>query len=404
MTSLYSRKFPVDQRVCVAKGDDPYDNTRNVLKQIDLSFLKHKRVLLKPNIGRLAPQGQGIITDARVVAAAIDAFAEIGAEVVIGESPIVGVDTFEAFETAGITKVANDRNCKLIDLNEGKYTKLPVPEGLAIQELKACSPIFEYDFLVSIPVMKMHMHTGVSLSIKNMKGCLWRRSKVDLHMLPPIAGMEEKPINIAIADMSGVLRPHLSIIDGTIGMEGLGPSAGKARPVGVVLAGLDPFAVDAVACRLMGTSAEKIPHLSMGAERGYGIIDPDRIQVSPDHWTDWITPFLPPPENLSIEFPNIKVFDKNSCSACQSTLLLFLKRYRNVILDYFPKDTLIRFAIGKGHESVPETTICIGNCTANIGKTNTFIKGCPPVASEILYEITGELSVDLLDGKSETPE
>jgi uncharacterized protein (DUF362 family) len=404
MTILFSQKFPVDQKVHVAKGDDPYENTRAVLKQIDLSFLKNKRVLLKPNVGRIAPRGQGIITDSGVVAAAIDWFVEIGADVAIGESPIVGVDTMEAFDASGITEVADKRKCTLIDLNEGKSVDLPAPDGIAVKGFKACNPIFKFDFLVSIPVMKMHMHTGVSLSIKNMKGCLWRRSKVDLHMLPPVSGNEEKPINIAIADMSGVLRPHLSIIDGTVGMEGLGPSAGKARPFGVVLAGLDPFAADAVACRLMGTTAEKIPHLFMGAERGFGVIDLAQIQISPENWENWITPFLPPPENLSIEFPNVKVHDKNSCSACQSTLLLFLKRYRKVILDYFPKDKLIQFAIGKGHETIPKNTICIGNCTANIGKNRTFIKGCPPVASEILCEITGKPSIDLLDGKSETPD
>ena len=77
--------------------------------------------------------------------------------------------------------------------------------------------------------MKMHMHTGVTLAVKNMKGCLWRKSKVDLHMLPPLPGHNEKTLDIAIADMSAILRPHLSIIDGTIGMEGLGPSAGKAK-------------------------------------------------------------------------------------------------------------------------------------------------------------------------------
>lgn len=404
MTTLISKTFPIDQKVHVAKGENPYDNTRAVLKQIDLSFLKGKRVLLKPNVGRIAPQGQGITTEPQVVAAAIDAFNEIGARVVVGESPIVGVDTFEAFDAAGITAIAKQRNCKLIDLNKGKFVKLPAPNGLAVTGFKACNPIFNFDFLVSIPVMKMHMHTGVSLSIKNMKGCLWRRSKVDLHMLPPIEGIDEKPIDIAVADMSGVLRPHLSIIDGTVGMEGLGPSAGEAKPVGVVLAGFDPFAADAVACRLMGTKAEKIPHLAMGAERGYGIIDLQKIQVMPDNWEDWITPFSPPPENLSIEFPNINVHDHNSCSACQSTLLLFLKRYRKTILDYFPENETIHFAIGKGHTKVPKNTICIGNCTVNIRKDKTFVKGCPPVASKILCEITGKPAIDLLDGKSETPD
>ena len=135
-------------------------------------------------------------------------------------------------------------------------------------------------------------------------------------------GSDDKPIDVAIADMSSVLRPHLAIIDGTVGMEGLGPSAGQPKPLDVVVAGTDAFAADAVACRLMGTEAEQIPHLRIGAERGYGVIDLERIGVTPDDWQHWIQPFAPPPENLAIEFPNITVLDNNSCSACQSTLLL----------------------------------------------------------------------------------
>ena len=56
-------------------------------------------------------------------------------------------------------------------------------------------------------------------------------------MLAQLDGHEEKPLDIAIADMSSVLRPGLSIIDGTIGMEGLGPSAGSPKALDVVLGG-----------------------------------------------------------------------------------------------------------------------------------------------------------------------
>ena len=84
-------------------------------------------------------------------------------------------------------------------------------------------------------------------------------------MLGPIEGSDEKPINVAIADMASVLRPHLAIIDGTVGMEGLGPSAGQPKALDCVVVGADAFAADAVACRLMGTCAEDVPYLRMGA-------------------------------------------------------------------------------------------------------------------------------------------
>ena len=71
-----------------------------------------------------------------------------------------------------------------------------------------------------------------------------------------------------------------------------------------------------------------MPHLRIGAERGYGTIDIEKITVCPQDWRKYISPFDLPLEKLEFEFPNITVPDENSCSACQSTLLLFLKQQK----------------------------------------------------------------------------
>ena len=370
--------------VFVAFGASPYENVRKVLQNVDLSPATGKRVLLKPNAGRLVDPYKGITTHPEVVAAAIDAFREADAEVAIGESPITGVKTLEAFARCGIQAVADEHNCPLIDMDARRYVPVEIPEGIAIKQIKVCPEVLEYDIVVSIPVMKMHMHTGATLAIKNMKGCLWRRSKVDLHMLPKIEGIDEKSLNVAIADMATVLRPHLSIIDGTIGMEGLGPSAGSAKELGAVVVGVDPFAADAVACELMGISAVDIPHLRMGAERGLGIIDLDRIAVSPENWREATRPFALPPDNLSIEFANVSVLDSQSCSACQANLLLFLRKHGERLFGEKSENEKMPIAIGKGHESLPPGTLCVGNCTAKHKEGHPFVPGCPPVVSEIL--------------------
>jgi len=351
-------------------------------------------------MGRVAAAGTGITTHPEVIAAAIDAFREAGAEVAVGESPIVGVRVQEAFEASGVASVAAERGCPLVDMDRRPFVEVSVPEGRVLHSLKVCAEVGEFDFVVSLPVMKMHMHTGVTLSVKNMKGCLWRRSKVELHMLPAIEGSDEKPIDVAITDMSSVLRPHLAVIDGTVGMEGLGPSAGRAKPLDAVVASADAFAADAVACRLMGTEAENVPHLRLGADCGYGVIDLGRMTVTPESWRDWVSPFARPPENLTIEFPNVTILDNRSCSACQSTLLLFLNRYRDRLFDYFPPGSAVTIAIGRGHTELPEGTLCIGNCTSQHRGKGIFVPGCPPVGSQILTAISGEPSVDRLDGRS----
>jgi len=395
--------------VFVSGDAGPYENTLNALKNIDLTPVAGKNVLLKPNVGRIAEPCSGICTHPLVVAAAIDAFRDAGAIVSIGESPISGVKTMEAFESTGIKKVADERNCPLIDMDAGKPIVISVPGGKAIKSLKICQEIPEFDIIVSIPVMKMHMHTGVTLAVKNMKGCLWRRSKVVLHMLPPLTDESTgkpavvKPLDVAISDLSCVLKPHLSIIDGTIGLQGIGPSAGEKKDVGVVVVGVDSFAADAVACEIMGISAGEVPHLAFGSERDYGIIDLNKIKIAPFDWRKWISPFERPPTDFSSAFPDVNILDENSCSACQSTLLLFLKRYELELKEYLPGDTNI--AIGAGHKDIPPGTLCVGNCIKKEFRAKgIFISGCPPVGSEILSAVIGEPSVDTRDGHSEKNE
>jgi hypothetical protein len=207
-------------------------------------------------------------------------------------------------------------------------------------------------------------------------------------MLPRVEGIDDMPLDIAIADMSSVLRPHLSIIDGTTGMEGLGPSAGRVKKLDVVLAGVDAFAADAVACSLMGFNPDDVPHLRIGALRGYGVIDVSKIKVSPDAWHDFSSPFELPPANLSIQFPGITMLDEQSCSACQSTVLMFLKRHGEQVFDYFPGQKNVTIVIGKGHEFVPDGALCVGNCTSGNKDQGIFVSGCPPVASQILKAIS----------------
>lgn len=377
-------------QVAVVKHANPYEAAREALAAFALEPCRDRQILLKPNAGRCSPPESGVTTHPEVVAAAIDAFREAGATVAIGESPITGVKTLEALEASGIAAIARDRDCPLIDMDARPYVPVQLPEGEAIRELRVCPEALEFDAIVSIPVMKTHMHTGVTLAVKNMKGCLWRRSKVELHMLPAQDREDARSLDIAIADMASVLRPHFSLIDGTVGMEGLGPSAGTPKPLGVVIAGTDAFAADAVACRLMGRDAGDIAHLRLGAARQYGTIDLANIQVTPDNWESFASPFAAAPKNLAIEFPDVTIHDEQSCSACQSTLLLFLRKHGSDLREYIPEGTPINIAIGKGHTELPEGTLCIGNCTACHRDRGVFVAGCPPVGSAILKSLKGE--------------
>jgi len=160
--------------------------------------------------------------------------------------------------------------------------------------------------------------------------------------------------------------------------------------------------VDAVACALIGIDPASIPHIRMGAALNKTTIDLNKIDIFPRNWKSYIIPFEIPPSNISIVYPNIIIHDNNSCSACQSSLFLFLKQYGKKLLDHFPGEK-INIAIGKGNSNLPKKTICIGNCTLNSKTKGIYIQGCPPVSSEILRSITGSEEFDIADGHGHYP-
>ena len=81
------------------------------------------------------------------------------------------------------------------------------------------------------------------------------------------------------------------------------------------------------------------------------------------------------------------VHDCDSCSACLSTVVMLLERYHAQLLDYAGPDAKLHIALGKSVKDVPAGTILIGNCTATKKAHGLLVKGCPPVASDILDAI-----------------
>jgi uncharacterized protein (DUF362 family) len=379
--------------VVVSKGEDPFRTTKQILQRFPLPDLKGKNVLIKPNAARLAFPGEGVTTRPSVVEATIKHLKKQGAgRIVIGESCIFGVNSQEAFRVTGMKEISEKNKVELVDLDQGPPMEMKVPGGKVIKKIKVPALLKEFDFIISIPVMKTHMHTQVTLSLKNMKGLLWRREKARFHQLRfdrKVTG-GHKELDIAISEMASVLVPHFAIIDGTVGMEGMGPAYGRRKKMGVVIAGNNALSADAVAARLMGLNPESIPHLKLSAGKGLGEIRRRGIAVEPKEYLKWQSPFALPPSQLSIPYPDVMVYDEGSCSACLSTLLVFLNDYHSRLTDYRLQDGKIHMGIGKNLNGCPKGTLLIGNCTSKMKRQGVFVQGCPPVASHIWDTLSGE--------------
>jgi uncharacterized protein (DUF362 family) len=377
--------------VSISGKSGPFENVRKALAGLDLTAVKNKSVLIKPNIGRAASVGGGYNTHPQSIAGVIDMVKSAGASrIAIGESPLVGIDTMEAFKKGGVAAVAEKYEVELLDLDACKPVQKDILNSRVISSTKVCSRIYEFDLIVSVPVAKTHMHTGVTLGIKNMKGCLFKHEKVRYHQVEYLdTEYPEKTLDSAISDLATILMPDLTVIDGYIGMEGLGPSGGSAIQSDFCIASWHPMGADIYGCLLMGIDPAEIPHLRLISERCDLSLDPLSYEPFPADFHEFIVPFKRPPVNISLEFENVQIYDKESCSACLSTLMLFLRRFKDDMTPYVLHDGKFHIAIGKGVNDAIEGTVFVGNCTRFMKDKGIVVKGCPPVPTRIYEAVTG---------------
>ena len=119
---------------------------------------------------------------------------------------------------------------------------------------------------LSLPKLKTHSMSQVTLSIKNQFGLVHQRSRIADH---------NYRIHQKFADIYRVLRPDFALIDGLIATtHGHYPTvynSGKCLvPMDLLIGGPDPLATDVVASALMGFDLKDIRHLELSSAAGIG--------------------------------------------------------------------------------------------------------------------------------------
>lgn len=393
--------------VAVIQDSNIENAVNTVLDQLKLPDLNNKRILLKPNVGRETNSNLGINTNHLVVAAIFHYLQRrFKAKFFIGDSPIISTDTRKAFSQSGYDTLLKEPGLEFLDMDAPDPITLKIPDGKILKEIRVTGYWNRFDFIITIPVLKMHMHTGASLGFKNCKGLIYRRDKINLHHLeaPDLiqkliqSNSKIKELDVAIADLANVIKPDLNIIDATIAQEGMGPSSGSAKKLDIIIGSLDYLAADIIALHLVqpSWSIQQVPHLDLirKTRKEPNSYAWDKINTWPKDLSKYVSEIEPPPKSISIKYPNVRVLDIDSCSACLSTLFVFLKHHKEFIDKNFTSEKPLNLAIGKGIKNVNlyEPTFLIGNCTACKRTEGIFIKGCTPVESIIRRTIEEYLS------------
>jgi len=226
------------------------------------SFVKPgDKVLLKVNlVGGYEPERR-VTTDPSVVRAVALAVLDAGGHPVIADSP--GLDNFpRAAQKAGFTDVARDLGIPCVELTDP--APLDASTDVSFQKIEVARFALESDVIINLPKMKTHAQMLLTLGVKNMFGCVVAQRKAEWHYK---VGLRRDLFASLLLDIWSGTRPALTIMDGVVGMDGLGPTNGKPFPYGVVGGAKDALAMDFWLCRMMGLKLEEYPLWQAAAAR-----------------------------------------------------------------------------------------------------------------------------------------
>ena len=351
-----------------------YDHLRRCIALIGglESFVsRDSRVMVKPNVGVVAPPDEARNTDPRVLEGILLLLKEIQVrKIVIAESSIVGTDTFDAFKIMGIDKIARRYKSELVDLKKEPSVTKRVPSPFALPSIDVASRIEKVDVIINLAKLKTLYSVPVSLGLKNLKGLLPDKEKKRFHHVNLSKGL---------ADLSQVVKPQFTLIDGIVSSEFYEP-----KETDVLFASRDMIAADSVASRAIGLNPVEIEYLRLASEVGAGTIDLDCLEIVGDSLEETHLDLRKVPnytEAFAISFPEIKIVEGGPCSGCTGSLYVGLKRARaSGLLDKIGDLTLV---VGAKIDNAPsgENVLCIGNCTKKLGGKH-FLPGCPFISMD----------------------
>lgn len=255
---------------------------KSLKKDIKKSFEKLKwrnyiksdsRVFVKPNF-TVPFFKAGVTTNASVIEATLSILKDRASEVYIGESD-GGDDSFSAelsLKNHGIPKICKKTGTELVNLSRIERTKVTDTINGRRTEVTLPRFLLSIDESISIPVLKVHVMTTVTLSLKNLWGCHPNTLRL----------LDHKYLSERLALIAKSIHLRFVVVDAIYGLNKHGPMDGDTVKIGAIIMGDNPVATDAVCARLMGFDPKKIHHIVSASKYGLGQYGEENIELLAD--------------------------------------------------------------------------------------------------------------------------
>ena len=282
-------------KISLVHTTDRAEGVTRAIKLLQYNPVKRKSVILKPNFNSADPAPGSTHID--TLRALILSLKEMGAaKITLAERSGPGDTTRRIMEKKGIFDLAKEIEFEIIDLEElspaGWVQIIPKnshwKNGFLFPRVYA-----EAESIVQTCCLKTHQFGGhFTLSLKLAVGMVpGGLGKEGGHTY--MNEMHRSPFHRQmIAEINTAFKPDLILLDGVEAFVDGGPHKGTRKEAGIMLAGSDRIAIDAVGVavlRMLGTTPEvtrgrifEQDQIARAVELGLGVTSPDQIQLVTD--------------------------------------------------------------------------------------------------------------------------
>ncbi len=375
----------------------------------ELALKPRGSIFIKPNAVFSAGYNPHAYTHPTVLQALIRFLKKFNPrKIILGEDCGLMVPTRYAFERAGYFKLIKEEKIGYALLDEDKK-KVRVPTtGTVHTSLLLPREWIDADFKIFLPKLKGHSQTTITNALKLAIGLVDRSERLVGHDYR----LDEK-----IGDLAVACPPDLVITDAIVAGQ-LGAGLPKPYPLGLLIIGENPLAVDSVAAFVLGHDPQTIGHLRAVYERRVGPIDLSQITITGDvsvaEAQARAQNFEREPDDANYLNPRIRFFVGSipkttdncigGCLGFAREALLFINAYKNdsrlskivqrLVNRRSSKPRTIALVVGDYRNPIPDDAgpiLLLGDCAQVDGRYRRRIikriKGCPVFMGRSVYHV-----------------
>ncbi len=231
-----------------------------------------QKVVVKPNIGWDVIPEKAANTNPRLVKRIIEHCFQAGAKKVYVFDHTCD-EWKKCYKNSGIENAAKDAGATVAPGHaESYYQSVDVPKGKRLKNAKEHELILESDVFINVPILKHHGSARLTIAMKNLMGIVWDRRF-----------WHRNNLQQCIADYVSYRKPDLNIVDAYRVMLRNGPRGVSKADVSTMkyqIISDDIVAADAAAAKIFGSSVDKVPHIEIAGENGYGQTDLSKLKIA----------------------------------------------------------------------------------------------------------------------------